>query len=256
MLLIRKSPYRDLEDKLGYRFSNEALLETALTHKSFRFENDGVDSDNQRLEFLGDALLGFIVAAELFARFGKMDEGALTAMRSQLASGKALANIAAHIHLGTHLKMGKGENQSGGRKRGSTLADAMEAVLGAAYLDGGIKAVQKIFEKLFVPAVESLSGDVWNENPKGQLQEYAQKEMKTSPKYRVVQREGLPHATIFTVEVSLIHAPVVGTGTGRSKQEAEISAARDLLAKLGLAPEALPRPPSLQRFTEILNPTI
>lgn len=256
MLLIRKSAYRDLEDRLGYRFNNEELLGDALTHKSFRFENEGVSTDNQRLEFLGDALLGFVVAAELYERFGAMDEGALTAMRSQIASGKALANIATQIHLGTHLKMGKGENQSGGRKRGSTLADAMEAVLGAAYLDGGIRAVQRIFEKLFLPAVKTLSGDVWNENPKGKLQEYAQKELKTSPKYRVLMREGPPHATVFTVEVALSHSLPSGTGSGKSKQEAEVAAARDLLGKLGLIPEAAPRPASLSRFTEVLNPTI
>ncbi|MBA4388599.1 MAG: ribonuclease III [Verrucomicrobia bacterium] len=244
MLLMRRGPYRDLEDRIGYRFRKRTWIEMALTHKSYRFENEGVLMDNQRLEFLGDALLGFVTAAHLYERFDRMDEGALTAMRSQLTSGKALAHIGAAVQLGAFLKMGKGEEQTGGRKRHSTLADALESVIGAAYLDGGLKAVQKIYAKLFTPTLEGLSGDVWNDNPKGKLQEHAQRNLKTNPRYRVVRRDGPPHATVFSVEVSVGPNSAVGWGAGRSKQEAEVNAARDILAKLDADAKDDLRPPS------------
>lgn len=232
MLLGRRGPYRDLEDKIGYRFRKRIWIEMALTHKSYRFENQGVEHDNQRLEFLGDAVLGFVTAAHLYERFADLDEGALTAMRSQLTSGKALTHIASEIQLGVHLKMGKGEDQTGGRKRPSTLADAMEAVIGAAYFDGGDKAVGKIFKTLFLPAMNLLSSDVWNDNPKGKLQEYAQRAFRLSPRYRVVLREGPPHDTVFTVEVTMGPDNISGKGTGNSKQAAEVAAARDVLDRL------------------------
>jgi ribonuclease-3 len=229
----RKNPYRELERRLGYGFGKRRFLETALTHRSFRFENEGINVDNQRLEFVGDAALGFAAAAYLYGKFRSEDEGVLTSFRSQITSGKALAGLGKEIDLGAFLRMGKGEEQSGGRKRSSNLADAMEAVIGAAYLDGGMKAVNRIFKKVFVPRLTRLSGDVWAGNPKGRLQEYCHHKWQKGPKYSVVSREGPPHALVFTAEV------VLGNGTkargkGSNKQEAEAHAARAALKKLGL----------------------
>lgn len=229
----RKNPFKDLEKKIGYGFRKMNLIETALMHRSFRFENTGITSDNQRMEFLGDAVLGFVAAAHLYENHDDCDEGDLTSYRSQTTNGQILAEIAQSIDLGTFIKMGKGEENSGGRKRESNLADALEAVIGAAYLDGGLKAVNKIFEQLFVPKLENLSGDVWDGNPKGKLQELSQRQWKGSPRYRIVSKDGPPHAAIFTVEVALADGSA-GTGKGRNKQEAEARAAADALSRLDM----------------------
>ncbi len=228
----RRSPYRKLEDDIGYSFSKVARLEGALTHRSFRFEASDVGIDNQRAEFLGDAVLGMVTAEYLYEKFEDKDEGVLTSLRSQITSGKALAALARDIHLGDHIRLGKGEEQSGGRRRPSNLADALEAVLGAAYLDGGIKAVQKIFRKIFVPSLERLSGDVWAENPKGRLQDWAQRRWRSSPWYHVSGKEGPPHAVIFTVE-AVVGNKVLGVGRGRNKREAETRAAIAALKHVG-----------------------
>lgn len=231
MAIRRKNPYKDLEKGIGYRFRKRSLLEKALTHRSFRFENDGVTDDNQRLEFLGDAVLGLVTAAYVYETFQDRDEGVLTSFRSQTTSGKVLTDLAGNIYLGEYIKMGKGEESSGGRQRPSNLADALEAIIGAAYLDGEMKAVQRIFKKLFMPHVDSLSGDVWANNPKGKLQEYSQCRWKKSPRYRVMRKDGPPHATIFTAEV-LLDDGIRGTGRGRNKQDAETQAAINSLKKL------------------------
>jgi ribonuclease-3 len=227
----RKKTYDPLEKKLGYRFRKTALLEQALLHRSFRFENKDVSTDNQRLEFLGDAVLGFVAAAELYSRFQEDQEGVLTSYRSQITNGKALAEIARSIDLGEHIKMGKGEELSGGRKRQSNLADAFEAILGAAYLDGNIKAVHKIFSKLFLPLLDTLGGDVWADNTKGKLQEYCQRKWKSSPNYRTVKKEGPPHDATFTVQVR-IPSGITAKGKGTNKQEGEMAAAHKALQLL------------------------
>lgn len=226
-----RNPYSALEKSIGYRFRRKRLLERALVHRSFRFENEEVVDDNQRLEFLGDAALGFAAAAHLYERFADGNEGVLTAFRSQISSGQALAAIAADINLGDHVRMGKGEERSGGRQRPSNLADCLEAIIGAAHLDGGSKAVQKVFRKLFIPLIDSLSGDVWDGNPKGKLQEHSQRAWKTGPRYRVKNTAGPAHATTFEVEVTL-HDGTTATGLGSSKQQAEREAARNALHKL------------------------
>lgn len=229
--MIRKNEYKGLEKKIGYRFKDRTLLETALLHRSYRFENDDIFVDNQRLEFLGDAVLGFLTAAHLYDRYPDDDEGVLTSYRSQVSSGKALADIAAEMGIGEYLKMGKGEEASGGRERTSNLADAFESIMGAAFIDGGIKAAGKVFRKIIVPCIDGLSGDVWADNPKGKLQDYAQRELKASPKYRIVKRTGPPHATVFTVEAALADGKSA-IGKGANKQEAESEAARSMLDKL------------------------
>jgi ribonuclease-3 len=223
-------PDRELERCMGYRFRDRALLEAALIHRSYRFENPGISVDNQRLEFLGDAVLGMLTAAELYRRFGDKDEGGLTTLRSQLTSGLALGRIARGINLGEYLRVGKGEERSGGRHRLAGLADALEALLGAAYVDGGLRACERIFGKLFAPAFETLDDDLWASNPKGRLQEYCQRRWKSGPRYRL-HREGPAHAAVFTAE-AVAGDGLTGTGRGSNKQEAETHAAADLLRRL------------------------
>ncbi len=230
-MLRKANPYRELERSIGYRFRDKSLLETALLHRSYRFENSPQNVDNQRLEFLGDAILGMATAAYLYNAYPDKLEGKMTALRSRVTSGKALAHTAHSIDLGVFLKMGKGEDQSGGRKRASNLADALEALIGAAWLDGGIRAMDKIFKTLFQPQIEALSDNVWEGNPKGQLQELTQARWKASPQYRITGKEGPPHAAIFDVEIELPDG-TTASGRARSKQSAEAAAARAALETL------------------------
>jgi ribonuclease-3 len=234
-MLRTRNPYRDLERRIGYRFKNRSLLRRALLHRSYRFEQPEVAADNQRLEFLGDAVLGMAAAAYLFNAYESKLEGEMTALRSRVSSGKALAAIGREIDLGKYLEIGKGEERSGGRTRASNLADAVEAVIGAAWLDGGNRATDKIFRTLFQPRIEALSGDVWAGNPKGRLQELTQAEWKKSPSYRVINTDGPPHAAVFDVEVTLPDG-ITATGRARSKQAAEAAAARAALGRLDPPP--------------------
>jgi ribonuclease-3 len=231
-MLGKKNPYRDLERRLGYKFRDRSLLERALTHRSYRFENRAVDSDNQRLEFLGDAVLGLEVAACLFRMYADRQEGELTSLRSRVTSGKALARIAGELGLGDFLRMGRGEERNGGRERPSALEDALEAVIGAAWLDGGVRASRKIFHKIFEPQIMALGGDVWADNPKGRLQELAQARWHESPVYIIIEQSGPAHDVVFMVEVRLPDGRRARR-SGSSKQKAEIAAARAMLKTLG-----------------------
>jgi ribonuclease-3 len=233
MFGLGRHPHRALERKLGYAFRNRKLLETALVHPSFRFETPGAGGDNQRMEFLGDAVLGMVAAAHIYLKFKDRDEGILTALRSHITSGKALHRIARAIDLSSELRIGRGEEKSGGRQRASTLADALEAVVGAAYLDGGFRAAEKIFHKLFVPELESCGRDQWWENPKGKLQDLSQRRWNSEPRYRVVSESGPVHAKTYSVDV-IIGGHPVGHGTGTKKREAESQAAADALRRLGV----------------------
>ena len=226
-----RNPYRELEKKLGYAFRRKALLETALMHRSYRFEFTGIDSDNQRQEFLGDAALGLVATDYLFKAHKTLQEGSLTCLRSRLTSGKALAKIGRSISLGEHLKLGKGERMSGGHHRASNITDAMEAILGAAYLDRGLKAVEKIFNKLFIPMIEIEPDDAWSDNPKGQLQVIAQRQWKGNPQYHVIRQDGPSHSKTFTVRV-MVGGNNVGQGRGLTKREAEQQAAQNALEQM------------------------
>jgi len=226
-----KSKYRELERAIGHRFRRKGMLEQALTHRSFRFENSDAEVDNERLEFLGDAVLGFLTAAYVYRVFGTRDEGTLTALRSRVTSGKALAAYAGELNLGEFLRMGLGEDRSGGRSRRSNLANAFEALVGAAYLDGGMRSAQRIFDKVIAPRIEVGDDDLMAENPKGGLQEYSQAQWKSSPVYRLVATSGPPHNTRFTVEVKLQNG-MSACAVGRSKQDAESRAARQLLQQI------------------------
>ncbi|MBI3985962.1 MAG: ribonuclease III, partial [Lentisphaerae bacterium] len=230
MRLFFHNPYRALEKKLGYSFRDKELLAMALMHPSFRFET-AAPSDNQRIEFLGDSALSLVSGDYLYARFPELDEGGLTRLRSQMTCGKTLADIGMAIGLGDELKLGKGEKQTGGHRRPSTIGDALEAVIGAAYLDSGLKAVNKIFQKLFVPCIELSPTDEWSDNPKGHLQKIAQRRWKRNPHYRVVRHEGPQHAKTYFVEVNVADI-IAGAGQGLNKRDAECRAAQDVLDKL------------------------
>ena len=226
-----RNPYRDLEKELGYSFRRREKLTAALTHRSHRFENKGIDYDNQRLEFLGDAVLGLVSAAYLYEKNPTADEGTLTHLRSTIASGKALARVARRMKLGDQLLLGKGEEHCGGRQRESTLADALESVIGAVYLDGGMKAAEKTIRRLIFPELESRHTDAWEENPKGRLQEISQRLWQCSPRYRTAAEGGPSHAKSVVIEVFVNGVPA-GRGRGASKREAEAKAAADALEKL------------------------
>lgn len=225
------NPYRSLEKRLGYTFRNRELLANALLHRSYRYESAEIRNDNQRLEFLGDAALSLVASDYLFRIYPDIKEGTLTLLRSRLTSGKALARVGTSIDLGAAIKLGKGELSTGGQRRASNIGDALEAILGAAYLDGGLKAVSKIFKKLFVALIEIHPQDDWHDNPKGHLQVLAQQRWKKNPAYHLIRQEGLPHARLFTVEVAL-GSKACGTGQGSCKREAEQEAAREALQTL------------------------
>jgi len=227
------NPYRELEKRLGYKFSQRELLEMALLHRSYRYEVKDVATDNQRLEFLGDAVAGFLVAAYLYRIHCDGDEGVLTEMRSRVTSGKAMAGVAREIQLGEFMRLGKGEEMAGGRKREALLADGLEAVIGAAYLDGGVKAAEKIVTQLLIPVLGAKPSDEWMDNPKGKLQELSQGLYSRGPEYRCVSEEGPAHRKVFVVE-AIVGGACLGQGTGSSKRVAETEAAimgvRKLLA--------------------------
>ena len=220
-----------LEEKLGYRFANRALLENALTHSSYANENraKGVQS-NERLEFLGDSILGMVVADHLYRNHPDLPEGELTRTRAALVCEESLVEVAAELNLGEYLRLGKGEESGGGRKRPSIQADAVEAVLAAVYLDGGIGSARKIIQRyILCREIEGLNS---SRDYKTALQELVQRESGQVLKYRLTGEEGPDHDKRFFVEVDLNGTPV-GSGKGHSKKEAEQMAAKAAIAKLG-----------------------
>jgi|DewCreStandDraft_4_1066084.scaffolds.fasta_scaffold09491_6 ribonuclease-3 len=227
--------FPELEKALGYRFKDQSLLTVALTHRSYRFENREVKYDNQRMEFLGDAVLGLLAAWHFYESRQDKDEGWLTSMRSRMVSGRALAAVAEKMGLGSHLRIGRGEEKSGGRHRMSNLADAMEAVMGAVFLDGGLDAAEKVFRKAGLACCVSGDVDVWADNPKGRLQDFSQRAFRTGPVYELVSSEGPAHESLFTVRARA--GWVTGIGTGKNKREAEKNAALDALKKIENGPQ-------------------
>ena len=218
-----------LEEKLGYTFQNRALLENALTHSSYANENrhTGAQS-NERLEFLGDSVLGMVTADYLYRVHPDLPEGDLTRTRAALVCEGSLVEVAQQLNLGSYLKLGKGEAAGGGRERPSIVADAVEAVLAAVYLDGGIGSARKIIQRFILDREEEKSG---SRDYKTALQELVQRESGQVLAYRLVGSTGPDHAKRFQVEVELNGAPV-GAGEGRSKKEAEQMAAKAAIAKL------------------------
>ena len=220
---------KSLEEKLGYTFQDKSLLENALTHSSCANESKGRLHSNERLEFLGDSILGMVVAEHLYRNHPDLPEGELTRTRAALVCEESLVEVAHDLGLGDYLKLGKGEEAGGGRTRPSIRADAVEAVLAAVYLDGGIGSARKIIQKYILSReIEGLNSQ---RDYKTALQELIQRESGQSLKYRLTGSEGPDHDKRFFVEVDL-NGQSVGAGKGRSKKEAEQMAAKAAIAKL------------------------
>ncbi|MCS6772543.1 MAG: ribonuclease III [Anaerolineae bacterium] len=213
-------------------FRDPALLERALTHTSYANEHPELGgADNERLEFLGDAILDFVAAAWLFRHYPELDEGRLTSLRAALVKVNTLADFARAIGLREQIKLGRGEEDSGGRERDNILGDAFEAMLGALYLDQGIDAVRALVEPMFAQRAPQIVQANLDRDAKSRLQELTQGQLGITPRYRLVTSEGPDHAKQFTVSV-WVGDRQVGTGRGSSKQQAEQAAAQAALACL------------------------
>ena len=221
---------KDLEEAIGYRFRNITLLQNALTHSSYANErwHDSLMS-NERLEFLGDSILGMVVAEYLYTNFPNRPEGELTRMRADMVCETSLAKAANQVQLGSHLLLGHGEEQGGGRNRPSLLADAMESVIAASYLDGGINAAMGIIQRFILCNVPKTR--LANADYKTALQERVQQKRNQTIAYTLIGESGPDHDKQFSVEVSL-NGTVVGQGTGSSKKRAEQNAAHNALETL------------------------
>lgn len=212
-----------LEISLGYQFKNKALLENALAHSSYANEKwKNSLASNERLEFLGDSILGFVVAESLFSQYPDCPEGDLTRMRADLVCETSLARVATALNLGDFLLLGHGEEQGGGRTRNSITADAVESVIAAAYLDGGFQAAKGIIDRLILS--NAPKGRARNIDFKTALQEMVQRKKNQTLSYLLLEEAGPDHDKIFTVEVTL-NGTAVGTGRGSSKKRAEQAAA-------------------------------
>lgn len=215
-----------IEKVIKYSFKDKKLLTQALTHKSFAAERK-VSDHNERLEFLGDSVLGLVVSHYVFRSDETCLEGKLAKLKSRLVSSKFLANWAKDIHLGSFLHLGQGENSAGGRTRDSIMANALEAVIGAIYLDGGFTAAQKFINEHLI----EIGAEIGIDDFKSTLQELVQKKFKIPPSYELLQTVGPEHEKCFTVAVK-IEDIKLGRGKGRNKKEAEQSAAKDALEKI------------------------
>lgn len=222
----------DLEDMLGFVFQDKSLLQRALTHRSYLNENPDLPwLDNERLEFLGDAILGFVTAEHLYHRFPEMKEGDLTSLRAALVRGETLAEFATQLNLGPYLYISRGEEAGRGRARPALLAATFEAILGAMFLDQGLEPARSLIVRLVDAKTQSILQERLDRNAKSLLQEQSQGRLKVTPVYRLVQTLGPDHAREFTVEV-ILGIEVYGTGRGRNKQAAEQEAARAAIARL------------------------
>lgn len=219
-----------LEQRIKYKFRNSLLLAEALTHPSLGHETQRHHFDNQRLEFLGDAVLQLIFTEYLFDQYPESPEGELTKRRARLVSREGLRTLAMNIDLGRYLMMGKGEESSGGRERASALSDAYEALVGAMYLDSDYVTVRRIVLTEAREFLESLDDDPQEANPKGRLQEILQAISPVSPTYPIVDQSGPEHQKRFVSKITW-EGMDLGIGEGRSKKEAEVAAAHDALSK-------------------------
>jgi ribonuclease-3 len=222
----------ELQRDIGYRFKDAALLIEALTHKSFKHEYpEDASSHNERLEFIGDSVVGLVVAEYLFKNEKCFDEAVMSRIKSHIVKRKVLAEVARGISMGSYLRVGKGEEGSGGRLKMSLLANAMEAVIGAVFEDGGYAAASKMVLRLVGERLEAAvaSGDF--SDYKSQLQELCQMRFGCLPEYNLVLQEGEEHRKTFTFEV-LIDGKPFGQGTGHTKKEAQARAAKEALKNL------------------------
>ena len=219
-----------LETIIGYRFTNADLLKEALTHPSLAYVIDKVRKDNQRLEFLGDAVLQMILTERLFEMFPHFPEGRLTKLRARLVSGAALGDYSRSMELGEHLIMSKGEEASGGRARASSLADVFESLVGAIYLDGGYVAAKGVVLNKCSKWIDQVELSPDEHNPKGKLQEILQALSPESPEYRVLSSTGPDHDKFFEIKV-VWKDQLLGKGQGNSKKAAETDAASNALSE-------------------------
>lgn len=221
-----KSIPKELMDQLQHRFSNQEYLHQALQHRS------AGDSNNERLEFLGDSVLNLIVAHSLFQRFPTAKEGQLSRLRASVVCGESLAALAKKMNLGSYIEMGSGELRSGGRQRASVLADCLEAVIAAIYLDGGYAAAETVVLSWFGPQLEEISLKNIQVDNKTQLQEYLQSKRLPLPEYRLIEVTGLDHALQFRVECRVSGFTEMGEATASTRRYAEQQAAKELLEKI------------------------
>jgi ribonuclease-3 len=225
------SDYDELQNQLGYSFEDLGLLRLALTHPSVAHEQSAPIQTNQRLEFLGDAVLQLVLTGELYEKFPAFGEGPLTKARAQLVNRRSLAEQARQLGLGQHLIVSRGEEISGGRQRLSALADTFEALLGAVFLDGGFEAARRFILRQFGNSFGELSNIPTLENPKGELQEFLQASSTEAPRYHVASASGPDHDRVF--ECTVHHAGTeLARGHGKSKKAAESEAALAALARL------------------------
>jgi ribonuclease-3 len=217
-----------LIERLGVSISQD-LLTQALTHRSHSYEN-GNQLNNERLEFLGDSVLGFVVTAELYKRFGELQEGELSSLKNSVVSAKALAEVAAGIDIGSFLLLGKGEEKTGGRDKGNLLADAFEAILGATYVEHGLTRASELVERFIFPLLDNHIDLLLNSEPKTKLQEIAQERGLSAPAYETTHT-GPDHDRIFSATVTV--GEVVAAGEARSRKGAESEAAIAAIKALG-----------------------
>jgi len=229
---MSKQDIEELENSLRYYFKDKALLLDAVTHRSFYHENpDTAHSQNERLEFLGDSVLGFVVVEYLFKLEKDYSESTMSKIKSYLVKEAVLFNVAESISLGMHLRLGKGEKETGGRGKKSILADALEAVFGAIYIDGGYERARDVILRLLQDKINAAVSSEQFYDFKTDLQEKSQVMFGVLPRYVMVKQEGEEHKKIFTVEV-YIKGDRLGKGSGRSKKEAETAAAKEALSKI------------------------
>jgi len=215
-----------LQKKLGVKFNKPNLLEQALTHRSIG------NSNNERLEFLGDSILGFVVADKIYQKFPEADEGIMSRLRANIVNGDSLADVAASLRLGEELLLGPGELKSGGRNRSSILSDAVEAIIGAIYKDDSLQAAQAWIEMHFANKLNALSTQAAIKDPKTRLQEYLQSRGEQVPDYKLMSTTGLDHNQLFTVECCVAIINQTFTASASSRKKAEQKSAHKVLEKL------------------------
>jgi ribonuclease-3 len=249
--MMKSSDTATLEEVLGYNFRRPELLQQALTHTSQARELEALKptestpvGDNEQLEFLGDAVLGLVTTEELFSRFPQFREGELSKLRAHLVSEKHLISVAQQLELGSYLRLGRGEEKSGGRKKTALLVDALEAVLGAVYLDGGMECARSfVLQRIITPELERNGSSLPVTDYKSALQEKLQGYGRPQPTYVLVKEHGPDHSKTFTVEARLLNsghngkAAFVGRAEGSTKKNAEQDAARQALEYLASLPE-------------------
>jgi ribonuclease-3 len=225
-------PFTDIQQRIAFTFRNIGLLERALTHKSYANENR-IHDHNERMEFLGDAVLSLVVSEHLMKSCPDSTEGDLSRLRAAIVSEAALAAVSREIGLGEYILLGKGEDQTGGRNKDSLLADCLEALIASVYLDAGLESAEAFITRVFDAAIRKTCTSGRPLDYKTELQELCQERLKQLPEYRIVSETGPDHQKLFKIEV-WIKGQFFGRGTGKSKKEAEQRSAREALERLTL----------------------